>query len=149
MVDASRQDSRHRDSQPHQSRPCRKRGPEAETLDVKHKGHPAGGWMKSWTSLVVQWLRILLPMQATWFRSLVWEDPTCRRSAKPMHHKYWACSPEPGSQSYGRPRACALQQEKPPWWEARTPQPQRSPARCNRESPHTAARTQYSQKWIS
>ena len=29
------------------------------------------------TSLVVQWLRIFLPAQATWVRSLVWEDPTC------------------------------------------------------------------------
>ena len=34
----------------------------------------------SWvgTSLVVQWFRILLPMQGTWVRSLVREDPTCR-----------------------------------------------------------------------
>ena len=29
------------------------------------------------TSLVVQWLRIHLPMQGTWVQSLVWEDPTC------------------------------------------------------------------------
>ena len=43
MVGPSRQDSRHRDSQSHQRCPCRKCGPEAETLDVKHKGHPAGG----------------------------------------------------------------------------------------------------------
>ena len=30
-----------------------------------------------WPSLLVQWLRILLPMQGTWVRSLIWEDPTC------------------------------------------------------------------------
>ena len=43
-------------------------------------------WMPVWleqreregrTSLVVQWLRIRLPMQGAWVRSLVQEDPTC------------------------------------------------------------------------
>ena len=34
-------------------------------------------------SLVVQWFQIHLPMQETWVRFLVGEDPTCRRSAKP------------------------------------------------------------------
>ena len=40
------------------------------------------------TSLVVQWLRICLPMQGTWVRALVWEDPTCRGATKPMHHNH-------------------------------------------------------------
>ena len=40
------------------------------------------------TSLVVQWLRIHLPMQGTRVRSLVWEDPTCRGAAKPVRHNY-------------------------------------------------------------
>ena len=40
------------------------------------------------TSLVAQWLRIRLPRQGTWIRALVWEDPTCRRATKPMHHNY-------------------------------------------------------------
>ena len=31
----------------------------------------------SGASLVVQWLRIHLPMQETWIQSLIWEDPTC------------------------------------------------------------------------
>ena len=62
------------------------------------------------TTLVVQWLRIRLPMQGTQVRALVREDPTCRRATKPLCHNYW--SP---------PRARALQQEKPPQWEARTP----------------------------
>ena len=39
-------------------------------------------------SLVVQWLRIHLPLQGTRVRALVWEDPTCHRAAKPMCHNY-------------------------------------------------------------
>ena len=35
-------------------------------------------------SLVAQWLRIHLPIQGTWVRALVWEDPTCRRATKPV-----------------------------------------------------------------
>ena len=37
-------------------------------------------------SLVAQWLRILLARQATLVRSLVWNDPTCLRAAKPVTH---------------------------------------------------------------
>ena len=51
-------------------------------------------------SLVVQWLRICLPMQGTQVQALVWEDPTCCRAAKPMHHNYWACALEPASPNY-------------------------------------------------
>ena len=39
-------------------------------------------------SLVVQWLRICLPMQGTRVRALVWEDPTCRGAAGPVSHNY-------------------------------------------------------------
>ncbi|KAJ8780568.1 hypothetical protein J1605_011483 [Eschrichtius robustus] len=39
-------------------------------------------------SLVVQWLRIRLPMQGTRVRALVWEDPTCRRATGPVSHNY-------------------------------------------------------------
>ena len=45
------------------------------------------------TSLMVQWfqwLGIHLPMQTTWVRSLVQEDPTCLRAAKPTCHNYWS-----------------------------------------------------------
>ena len=55
------------------------------------------------TSLVVQWLRICLPMQGTRVRSLVEEDPTRLRATRPEHHNYW-------SQCSG---AHVLQQEKP------------------------------------
>ena len=40
------------------------------------------------TSLMVQWLRIRLPMQGTRVRALVQEDPTCRGATKPMRHNY-------------------------------------------------------------
>ena len=46
------------------------------------------------TSLVVQWLRICLPMQGTRVQSPVREDPTCHGATKPMHHNYWACAPQ-------------------------------------------------------
>ena len=37
-------------------------------------------------SLVVQWLRICLPMQGTRVQALVWEDPTCRGATGPVTH---------------------------------------------------------------
>ena len=40
------------------------------------------------TSLVVQWLRIHLPMQGTRVQFLVREDPTCRGATKPARHNY-------------------------------------------------------------
>ena len=39
-------------------------------------------------SLVAQWLRIRLPMQATQARTLVLEDPTCHGATKPVCHNY-------------------------------------------------------------
>ena len=39
-------------------------------------------------SLVAQWLRIRLPMEGTWVRALVWEDPTCHGATKPVCHNY-------------------------------------------------------------
>ena len=62
------------------------------------------------TSLMVQWLRICLPMQGTQVRSQVWEDSTWSRATKLMGCNYWSLSPG----------ACAPQ-EKPPQWEACTP----------------------------
>ena len=38
------------------------------------------------TSLVVQWLRMLLPMQRTRVQSLAQEGLTCRGATKPVHH---------------------------------------------------------------
>ena len=39
-------------------------------------------------SLVVQWLRIRLPMQGTRVRALAWEDSTCRGATGPVSHNY-------------------------------------------------------------
>ena len=50
-----------------------------------------------WTSLVPQWLRICLPMQRTWVRSLVCKDPPCHGATPPVHHDCWAHSLEPVS----------------------------------------------------
>ena len=47
------------------------------------------------TPLVVQWLRIHLPMQGTWIWSLIQKYSTCCRAAKPMHHNSWAQALEP------------------------------------------------------
>ena len=41
-----------------------------------------------WISLVVQWLRTHLPMQGTWVRSLVREDPMCHGATKPVCHDF-------------------------------------------------------------
>ena len=32
------------------------------------------------SSLVLQWLRIHVPMQGTWVQYLLWDDPTCRET---------------------------------------------------------------------
>ena len=66
---------------------------------------------KSGVSLVVQQLRIHLPAQGMWVRSLVLEDSTCWEATKPVSHKYWACALEPmlcnkRSHSNGKPRHC-------------------------------------------
>ena len=62
-----------------------------------HSTRPPSPWYQNQTkraSLVAQWLRICLPVQGTWVRSLVWEDPPCRRAAEPVHHNYWSCMPQ-------------------------------------------------------
>ena len=39
-------------------------------------------------SLEAQWSRIHLSMQEAWVQSLIWEDLTCCRAAKPVYHNY-------------------------------------------------------------
>ena len=90
------------------------------------------------TSLVVQWLRIHLPVQRTQVRSLTWEDSICHRATEPMCRNCWA----------GVPGACSLQQERPSQWEASAPQPKSSsPHTATRESPRAATKTRCSQKF--
>ena len=80
---------------------------------------------KCWASLVAQWLRVCLPMQGTWVRALVWEDPTCCGATGPVSHNYWACASGD----------CAPQQERPRWWEARAPRWRMAPTCRNWRKP--------------
>ena len=68
------------------------------------------------TFLMVQWIRIHLPMKGTWVWPLVWEDSTCHGATKPGHHSYCACKRQQLNPT--RPGARARQQEKPLQWEA-------------------------------
>ena len=62
---------------------------------VAHAPHIKKGIWE--TSLVVQGIRLLLQMQGTQVQSLLWEDSTCCRAAKPVCHSYWDCALEPVS----------------------------------------------------
>ena len=88
------------------------------------------------TSLVAQWLRIRLPMQGTRVQALVWEDPTCCRATKPVHHSYGACALQPTSHSYW----AHVPQLKPALRNEEYP-----PLAANRESLRPAMKTQRSQ----
>ena len=66
---------------------------------------------------VAQWIRIYLPRQGTWIQSLVWEDSTCRRATKSMHHNYWAWTLEPASCNYWY---LMMQLLKPVFWNKRS-----------------------------
>ena len=109
-------------------------------------------------SLVAQWLGIRLPMQGTWVRSLVQEDPTCHGATKPVRHNYWACALEPTSHNSWayvpqllKP-AClepllrnkgSHHNEKPVHRKEEQP-----PLAATKESPCAATKTQRSQKKI-
>ena len=88
-------------------------------------------------SLVVQQLRIHLPVQGTWVRSLVQEDPTCCRATKPVCHSYWSHT----SQSPGSAIREATSMRSPC-----TATIEYSLLIATRKSPHTAMKTQHSQK---
>ena len=79
-------------------------------------------------------------MQGTRVRALLREDPTCRRATNraPQLQSLHARAHEPQLLSLRAttieahvPRARALQQEKPPQWEARTQQQRVAPAHRN------------------
>ena len=103
------------------------------------------------TSLVVQQLRIRLPMQGTQVRALVQEDLTCRGATKPMHHNYWACVPRLLSPRATTAEACV---PRAPWSTTERSHSneklvhhnkEQPPLVTTRESPHTATKTQCSQ----
>ena len=43
---------------------------------------------KTGASLVVQWIRICLPVQETRVQSLIWKDSTWLGATEPMGHNY-------------------------------------------------------------
>ena len=84
---------------------------------------------------MVQLLRIHLLMQGTGVQSLVWEDPTQHRATKPMSHNFWA-------RECLEPRSANT--EKPPPWEAHTPQLESGPCswrlvKAHRQQPRPSA----------
>ena len=64
--------------------------PQRFSLLVLQRQKPTYG-----TYLVVQWLRIWLPVQGTRVQTLIQGDPTHLRATNPMHHNYGASTPEP------------------------------------------------------
>ena len=52
------------------------------------------------TSLVVEWIRIHLPMQGTQVRLLVREDFICCGATEPVCHNFRVCALEPTSHNY-------------------------------------------------
>ena len=108
---------------------------------------------------MAQWLGVRLPMQGTWVRALVREDPTCRGATKPMRHNSWDCALEPTSHNYWArvPQLLKLvclepvlhnershRNEKPAHRNEEKP-----PLATTRKSPRAATETQYSQKYIN
>ena len=89
------------------------------------------GLKRGWgASLVVQWIRIRLPMQGTQVRSLAWEDSMCCRATKPgcsRAHKPQLLSPHTTVAEARAPRAWALRQQKSPQREAHSEEEPRPP----------------------
>ena len=50
---------------------------------------------KNCQKILAHWIRIRLPVQGTWVRSLVWEDSTCHRVTKPVCPEPVLCNREP------------------------------------------------------
>ena len=86
-------------------------------------------------------------MQETQVRSLIQHDLLCCEATRLVYHSYRSCAWEPRSRNYGahvpqllKPactRTHALQQKKPPQWEACTLQLESSPYSLQLEkSPH-------------
>ena len=104
--------------------------------------------MEAGISLVVQWLRICLPMQGTRVRDLVREDLTGHGATKPVRHNYWACALEPVSHNYWAHMPQLLKPAclQPMLHNKRSHRNEKPPLAATRESSHTATKTQRSQK---
>ena len=125
--------------------------PSSVFYSFQHKGlsPPWLSFLLGGTSLVAQWLRIHLPMQGTWVSALVWEDPTCRGTTKPVCHNYWACALEPKSHNCW---ACVPQLLKPaclePMLHKREATTMRSPRTATKSSPcESQLEKAHAQQW--
>ena len=96
-----------------------------------------------WASLVAQWLRVCLPMQGTWVRALVWEDPTCHRATGPqlLELCLWATITEPVRLEPLLGNKRGRDSERPVHRDEEWPL-----LAATGESPHTEMKTQHSQK---
>ena len=81
-----------------------------------------------WTSLVVQGLRIRLPVQGAWTPALVWGYPTCHGAAKFMHHNQWAHVWQPPTPTHRAP--CSTEREATAT-SSPSPTTQEEPPRCS------------------
>ena len=63
--------------------------------------------MYVWASLMLQWLRVHLPVQGTRVWSLIQEGTTCRETIKPMRHNQRASKPQLLSPRGTTAEACA------------------------------------------
>ena len=77
-----------------------------------------------WTSLVAQWIRLVLPVRGAQAGCLAWEEPQASGQLRP-------CT----TAAPARPGACAPQQEKPPQGHSPHPTAQRSPAPHSKRKP--------------
>ena len=127
-----------------------------ENMQIANKG----------TSLVAQWVGVLLLMRETRVRSLFWEDSTYRAATKPVCHNYWAQALEPMCLNDWSPHA--LGSASHDWWAPATTEACETKSPCSatrestaRRSPHcsgssvhstrresagTATKTQHNQK---
>ena len=107
-------------------------------------------------SIGLQWISVCLPMQGTQVQFLVWENSTCHRATKPVHHSYWAHHPRAQEQQPLSPcatanegwvpRACTPQ-ERLRRWKAPVLHPRIAPAWPTREGQHEAPETQHGQEY--
>ena len=107
---------------------------------VSHTGID-GAWVHLfikciWTSLVVQCLRICLPMQVTWVWSLVWKDSTCRGARGQLSPCATTTEPTGSNYTEGATAMRSRGSEMPThrtWRAASTCHKQREPARSNED----------------
>ena len=98
-------------------------------------------------SLVVQWLRIHLPIQGYGFDTWFWKIPRASGATRPMQHSYWAwvlvAAETLGPRPLLEPMPCNKRNhgnQKP-----RAPQLDSSPCSLQLGSLHVAMKTQHSQ----